>query len=174
MERSLKLCEIGDLKPLASLARETFIAAFGQQNDPVDFESYMKSAFSDDALREELANPDSVFYLVREQDVNVGYFKLNFNNAQTDIREATSCELERIYVAPLWQGLGIGKWMLDRAIGIALQHEKNYMWLGVWEKNISAIRFYEKLGFVKFGTHPYYIGSDKQTDWLMRIDLVPS
>jgi ribosomal protein S18 acetylase RimI-like enzyme len=48
---------------------------------------------------------------------------------------------------------------------------KRYLWLGVWEHNRGAIRFYERHGFVKFGEHPYYVGNDCQTDWMMRLDF---
>jgi len=54
---------------------------------------------------------------------------------------------------------------------LALKTGKSFLWLGVWEKNIRAISFYKEHGFVKFGKHPYYIGKDKQMDWLMRYEL---
>lgn len=174
MELLLSKCGLKDLEQLGSIARETFTAAFAHLNDPKDFDNYMDIAFSDARLKAEISNPDSEFYFVHYEDKNVGYFKLNFNEAQTEIQDLNACELERIYVASRWQGRGIGEWMLNQAKELSLRLDKTYLWLGVWEKNTSAIRFYEKLGFVKFGTHPYYIGSDKQTDWLMRIDLVPS
>jgi ribosomal protein S18 acetylase RimI-like enzyme len=50
--------------------------------------------------------------------------------------------------------------------------KKAYIWLGVWEHNTAAIRFYERLGFEKFAMHPYYIGKDRQTDWLMKMNLI--
>ena len=80
-------------------------------------------------------------------------------------------ELERIYIIKEFQGRKIGQKLLQRAMKIGFERNKAYLWLGVWEKNVDAIRFYQKHGFVKFGTHPYYIGNDKQTDWLMRYDL---
>lgn len=174
MELSLKKCGIHDLEPLRRIARETFISAFSDKNDPVDFKNYMDNAFSEEQIRRELVHPDSDFYLVRSEGINVGYLKLNYNNAQTDIRDAIACELERIYVSPDYQGRGIGRWMLDRVIELAGIKKKHFVWLGVWQENKDAVRFYEDYGFYKFGTHPYYIGRDKQTDWLMRIDLVPS
>jgi ribosomal protein S18 acetylase RimI-like enzyme len=70
-----------------------------------------------------------------------------------------------------FQGEQIGTKMLFKAIEIAFDKNKKHLWLGVWEKNTDAIRFYQKHGFLKFNTHPYYIGKDKQTDWLMRFDL---
>ena len=174
MELTLKRCELSELDRLGTIARETFIASFAHLNDPTDFKLYMEDAFSENRLRSELSNPDSEYYLARNADTDVGYFKLNYNSAQTDIQDPHACELERIYVAPSWQGRGIGEWMLKQAIHLTQNKQMTYIWLGVWEKNEAAIRFYEKLGFVKFGTHPYFIGTDKQTDWLMRLDLVPS
>ncbi|MGB5647238.1 MAG: GNAT family N-acetyltransferase, partial [Muriicola sp.] len=80
-------------------------------------------------------------------------------------------ELERIYVLTHYQGQGIGDWIMEQVIRLAKEAEKRFIWLGVWEKNTAAIRFYEKKGFIKFGKHPYYIGKDKQMDWLMKLDL---
>jgi ribosomal protein S18 acetylase RimI-like enzyme len=38
------------------------------------------------------------------------------------------------------------------------------MWLGVYQENKRAKRFYEKLGFERVGEHDFWLGSDKQTD----------
>ncbi|MEM9391391.1 MAG: GNAT family N-acetyltransferase, partial [Bacteroidota bacterium] len=46
-----------------------------------------------------------------------------------------------------------------------------YIWLGVWEYNTDAIRFYERLGFTPFGQHSFILGSDHQTDILMKKPL---
>ena len=96
---------------------------------------------------------------------------MNTNGAQTDIKSEESIELERIYVIHKFQGQQIGKQMLQEAVRLACEFEKTYLWLGVWERNTDAIRFYQKHGFIKFDTHTYYIGKDKQTDWLMRFEL---
>lgn len=96
---------------------------------------------------------------------------MNQHQAQTDMKSDDGMELERIYILDEFQSRGYGKWILDKLIQLGLQAYKSFLWLGVWEKNEKAIRFYQRHGFVKFGTHPYYIGKDKQTDWLMRLDL---
>ena len=44
---------------------------------------------------------------------------------------------------------------------------KSKIWLGVWEKNISAIKFYRKLGFKIFSSHDFQLGDDLQTDLMM-------
>ena len=47
----------------------------------------------------------------------------------------------------------------------------NKVWLGVWEKNFKAIRFYKKYGFKKFGQHNFLLRNDLQTDYLFEIDV---
>jgi ribosomal protein S18 acetylase RimI-like enzyme len=41
------------------------------------------------------------------------------------------------------------------------------LWLGVWERNPRAIRFYEKCGFADAGSQTFVLGSDPQTDRIM-------
>ena len=41
------------------------------------------------------------------------------------------------------------------------------VWLGVWEFNPRAIRFYTRHGFKKVGDHKFVLGNDAQNDWLM-------
>ena len=166
-----KKCTNSDLDKLVEISRKTFVEAFEKDNDPEDFSTYIDKAFEKSNIEEQLLNPNSIFYFVYFDELLVGYFKLNENAAQTDIKSKESIELERIYVLEEFQGNRIGAQTLQEATKLASQKRKNFIWLGVWQKNEDAIRFYQKHGFIKFDTHPYYIGKDKQTDWLMRFEL---
>ena len=168
----LQKCSIDHLDQLTKVSRKTFIDAFEADNDPKNFQDYINFAFDKNKLGKELINPNTSFYFVYTDNDLVGYFKLNESLAQTDIKAKESIELERIYVLHQFQGKKIGQWMLDRIKELAFRKGKSCLWLGVWQKNTKAIKFYEKHGFSKFDTHPYYIGKDKQTDWLMRFDLI--
>ncbi len=172
MNLSYKICTEKDLQILVEISINTFISAFEKQNDPEDFKAYIDKAFSITRLEKELLDPNVGFYFVSKDNNLVGYFKLNEKEAQTEPFGNTSVEIERIYVLNEFQGRQIGHQMLNQIIEIANQKRLTFIWLGVWEMNTSAIRFYERYGFAKFNTHPYYIGKDKQTDWLMRLDLV--
>ena len=172
MELRLQKCEIDQLAFLVSLSRNTFVDAFEKDNNPEDFENYLDFAFNPDRIADEVLDADSDFYFVYLNKDVVGYFKLNQLQVQTDIKDDYSLELERIYVLKEFQGKQIGRWMLEEVKALAREKEKTFVWLGVWEHNTKAIAFYETYGFQKFGTHPYYIGTDKQTDWLMRINII--
>ena len=171
MRLTFHQCNSSDLDKLVEISRKTFVDAFEKDNDPEDFESYIDMAFNKSNIERQLQNPDSAFYFVFKDEILVGYFKLNENSAQTDIKAKECIELERIYVLEEFQGNGIGVQVLRETLKLAAQEQKQFIWLGVWQRNMDAIRFYEKHGFVKFGTHPYFIGKDKQTDWLMRLEI---
>ena len=122
-------------------------------------------------MRTELSNPDSSFHFLYWDDRLAGYIKLNEAGAQTDVHDEQSLELERIYISKEFQGHGLRRFLMDQAIGIALQRKKKYVWLGVWEKNTKALAFYKKSGFYPVGTHTFVMGDDVQTDYIMRRDL---
>lgn len=171
MQLHFQECTHADLNTLVEITRKTFVDAFEKDNDPEDFNTYIDKAFDKNNIEQQLGNPDSIFYFVYKDEVLSGYFKLNEHAAQTDIKSEESIELERIYVLQDFQGQKIGQWMLKEVVNLARSMQKEFLWLGVWEKNSRAIAFYENNGFSKFGKHPYYIGKDKQMDWLLRIDL---
>ncbi len=171
MNLRLQRCSASHIEQLAAISRTTFIDAFEKDNNPEDFKAYIDFAFNRGKLLGELKGLDTTFYFVYKNADLVGYLKLNENDAQTEIKSEGGMELERIYVLRDFQGQHIGQWLLNEAKKIASLKKKSFLWLGVWEKNVSAIRFYQNHGFSKFGTHPYYIGKDEQTDWLMRVEL---
>jgi len=118
-------------------------------------------------------NPYSSFYfMVKDELGMVGYVKINRKDAQKEQFDNNAIELERIYVLKEFQGRRIGQEALTLVIEVAKTHEASCLWLGVWEKNVKAIDFYERHGFKKFGQHPYLIGKDEQYDWMMKLDLV--
>ena len=171
MQYEFRQCGLADLDRLVDLSKSTFIEAFQKANDPEDFQSYLATAFSKEKIKEELLEKNSVFYFVEYSGTILGYFKLNEQEAQNEFCEENGMELERIYVVSSAQGKGIGGKILQYVIDIAKRKEKEYLWLGVWEHNLGAYRFYQRLGFEKVGIHPYYIGNDKQIDWLLKKQL---
>lgn len=170
---SLRLhrCCPADLRSLQEIARETFCATYESDNDPQDFKTYINNAFSSEALRSILNDPASLVYFIYQDKSLAAYFQLNSWTAQSDLHIKNTLELQRIYIRTEFQGKGMGKWILEGIRRIARGRGVDWIWLGVWEKNKNAIEFYRRCGFRKFGEHPFYIGQDRQTDWLMRMDV---
>jgi ribosomal protein S18 acetylase RimI-like enzyme len=90
---------------------------------------------------------------------------------EDDDTDRKAIEISRIYVTKQSKGRGVGKALMDKCIGTATEMNKAQIWLGVWEHNLHAINFYKKAGFEKYGEHIFMLGSDPQTDWLMKKQL---
>jgi ribosomal protein S18 acetylase RimI-like enzyme len=168
MEVTLSSVNSNETELLRQLAIQTFEEAFGSDNSEQHMRDYVTLSFSIDQLTSELQNPESSFLFARYGHEVVGYLKLNWGVAQTEQFNQTSLEVERIYVLKNYQGNQIGQRFLDYAISTAQEKNVEFIWLGVWEENTKALRFYKKNGFAPFGTHSFMLGSDKQTDLLLK------
>lgn len=130
---------------------------------------YLESKFSNEKLKAELEDKSSEFYFAEIENDVIGYLKINFGHSQTEIKNENALEIERIYVLKEFHGKKVGQVLYEKAIEIAKQKVVDYVWLGVWEENPRAIRFYEKNGFVEFDKHIFMLGDDKQTDIMMKL-----
>lgn len=167
----IRRVEVHEAALLKQVAEQIFFETFAASNDPLAMKQYMEKAFALETLEEELKNPASQFYFSEEGATVSGYLKVNFAPAQSDVKDAQSLEIERIYVHRGFQGKGIAQTLLQKAIAIAGENELAYLWLGVWEHNPRAIRFYEKNGFKIFSSHEFLLGEERQTDLLMKREI---
>jgi len=166
--RKVRKDEIADLR---ELGEETFVKAFEDQNNPDDFKQYLSESFSLASIKGQIEDPDSIFYFVEKGDQKIGYLKLNRGSAQTEQELENAIEIERIYLLPGHQGQGIGAQLIEKSIAIAKEEGFSTVWLGVWEENPAAIKFYKRHGFVQFAQHKFMVGSDEQTDAMMKLEL---
>lgn len=167
MTISLKECTFEDLQVLQEIGIETFTDTFAAHNTPEDLKAYLDKAYNPEKLKEELSAEDSTFYLLYCEDEPAGYMKVNVDAALTEATGADSLEVERIYIRAGFKRRGLGRFLIDKATEIAGAQGKNLIWLGVWENNVNAIAFYEKMGFVRTGSHSFFMGDDEQTDFIM-------
>ncbi len=134
-------------------------------------ELYLQLNFNAERLTEEISNPESEFYGARKDGAIAGYLKLNFGQAQNELRDQNGLEIERIYVLKKFQGKQIGQSLYQKACAVAQARQASFIWLGVWEKNFKAQHFYKKNGFVAFSQHLFILGEDEQVDILMKRSL---
>ena len=163
--------ELSNLTELQEIAIKTFVKTIPADVKESDLTVYVQDRFGKKVLEQSLSNPDSRFYIAKQNEKAIGYLKINFGNAQTDVKDPKGMEIERIYILGEYFGKNVGNMLLGKALESARRKNLSYVWLGVWEKNPRAIRFYEKNGFVRFGIHSFKFGNDTHTDILMKLDL---
>lgn len=93
--------------------------------------------------------------------------KLNFGDAQVEDMGLDAMEVQRLYIRKAFKGCGLGTQLMNLALKTARERGLKKVWLGVWEHNEPAKRFYTGKGFVRVGQHAFWQGDDKQTDYLM-------
>jgi diamine N-acetyltransferase len=162
---------LADLVQLQEIGRQTFAETFSSTNTEENMKAYLEEGFSNAKLSAELDNPNSEFYFATLNNTVIGYLKINFGLAQTELKDDKALEIERIYVLQEFHGKKVGQLLYDQAIHLAKEKKADYVWLGVWEKNHRAIQFYTKNGFVEFDQHIFVLGDDEQTDIMMRLEI---
>ncbi len=170
-EIEIKKIGLPEIKELQIIGRQTFFETFADGNTAENMQKYLEEGFTVDKLTSELTNPNSEFYVALFGKKVIGYLKINFGQAQTELRDQEALEIERIYVLKEFHGKKIGQILYDKAFDIAKQKDADYIWLGVWEENPRAIAFYKKNGFVEFDKHVFKLGTDEQTDIMMKLRL---
>ncbi|MCP3794046.1 GNAT family N-acetyltransferase [Paenibacillus sp. CH40] len=165
-------CKREDLQVLQEISIETFNDTFKDQNSPENMKAYLERAFNFEQLEDELSNVSSEIFFIYFNEELAGYLKVNMNDAQSEKMGDESLEIERIYIKNKSQKHGLGKNLLNKAMEIAMEHNKKKIWLGVWEKNENAIAFYKKMGFVQTGAHSFYMGDEEQIDFIMTKTMI--
>jgi diamine N-acetyltransferase len=168
---TITMASIADLETVRQISKETFFETFAEANTEADMNKYLTENFSESKIAAELSNPESQFYIASLSGNPVGFMKLNTGAAQTELQDPTSLEIERIYVKNAFHGKKVGQLLYDKALETAQAAQKAFIWLGVWEENLKAIRFYEKNEFVAFDKHIFRFGDDEQVDVMMRREV---
>jgi ribosomal protein S18 acetylase RimI-like enzyme len=163
----IKKVTVNELYQLQKISRQTFFETYSAVNTEENMKMYLEERFSIEKLTDELHNPESEFYFAEFNNKVIGYLKLNFGQAQTEVKNTKALEIERIYVLKEFQGKKVGQVLYEKAMQIAIQKNAPYVWLGVWEENPKAINFYKKHGFIEFDKHLFMLGNDQQTDIMM-------
>ena len=157
-----------DAAALARFAARVFDEAFAPDNDAGDMAAYLAEAFRPDVQRAEILAPGSITLLADAGGTIAGYLYIARSLTPPCVTGPAAAELKRLYVDRSQQSRGVGKRLMDAGLAHASASGVRTLWLGVWEHNVRAQRFYAREGFVRAGEHAFVLGSDRQTDWIMQ------
>jgi diamine N-acetyltransferase len=158
---------IDDAAALAAFAARTFSETFAAENSAADMQAHLRHAYGAEQQTAELTSP-AVITLLAEMDGRlVAYAQLRRGPAPACVQPPDALELHRFYVDGSAHGTGVAQRLMATVWDAARTAGADHVWLGVWEHNARAIRFYAKAGFADVGSHDFVLGTDRQTDRLM-------
>jgi ribosomal protein S18 acetylase RimI-like enzyme len=167
----IRKVSLKDIEKLREIGKLTFAETFSSDNSEENMTEYLEKGFSTEKLNAELTDKNAEFYFAELDGKVIGYLKVNVGQSQTEIKIKNALEIERIYVLKEFHGKMVGQLLYEKALELAKEKKVEYVWLGVWEQNPRAIRFYKKNGFVEFDKHIFKLGNDEQTDIMMKLKL---
>jgi len=162
---SIRDATLADAPELATLARETYAAAFGASMSADDLAAHLDRNLSDACVRGYLV--EDVVLVAVQSGALVGFAQLGAaRGPRTDVVR----ELRRLYVRTDLIGRGIGSRLLEAALAHPVSAQADAIELDVWERNVAAQRLYARYGFGIVGSRIFEVASGAATglDLVMR------
>ena len=147
-----------DLTLLVTIGRRTFFDTFVGTCTDADMQLFLDTSYAPQKVQAELEDPNSRFLILEDETGPIGYSRLLGVSTE-------SVELVRFYMEQRAIGTGAAHRLMQDTLDLARQLQYQHVFLGVWEKNFRAQKFYEKWGFLKSGEKVFMVGEDPQTDW---------
>ncbi len=164
-----------DAGPLAVLAREAFVAAFGPLYQPDDLAAFLAEHRSRDAYAAQIADPDVRIMLAEHEYGALSAYCLIKLGAQfpehPEPRPARPVMLSQLYCAATTTGQGTGARLMDWALAEARDFQADAITLSVFSENYGAQRFYQRFGFAHVADIYFWVGSHRDDELLYELRL---
>lgn len=171
MDISIRRAGRDDAVLISVLATTTFYEAYCQQDESRNLAGYIAESFAVSTIIDEIDDPTSTFLIAEIDGKAVGYARLIDYSTTDGITGQRVIELKRIYLLERLWGSGAGEALLMHCIGSAAARGFDTIWLGVWEENQRARRFYDKFGFGQVGTLMFPYGDVVGTNLVLQKQL---
>lgn len=120
-----------------------------------DLITHLKKHYNQDKIFDLIKNPDYKCVLAELEGKPVGLMKLH-NNYLKDRFYISS-----LYILPGYQGIGIGKLLLEFAEKEASKFKYDRTWVGVMRDNREGLIWYKRHGFTFVEEKPFQMGTTK-------------
>ncbi len=172
MNYQFRLANFEDAAAIRQLSEKTFRDTYAIYNTPENMKQHVAKNFTLKQIENELQDTDSQYFIIEFEKEIVAFAKLLKNHSTEGLEGQKVVEIERFYVDKTLQGQQLGRKLMDFCMEWSVENNFEIIWLGVWENNPNAIKFYQKMGFEVLGKHTFVLGTELQTDFTMKRYLV--
>jgi diamine N-acetyltransferase len=158
-----------DAAVLAGFGAATFRTTYEIDVPAAALDDFIARTFGVALQMAELDDPARRFLLAELHDDLVGYALLEEATPSIGVPGDRPVLLNRLYVAPVAQGRGVGGALLARALLEAGAKGQDVLWLSVWEHNHRAIAVYRRWGFVDVGEIAFDLAGEPQFDRVLAL-----
>jgi len=162
----------GDCDILAALGertfRETFVDGFAIPYSTNDLAEFVANTYTPKAFAAKLADPAQALWLAFAGETPVGYANVGPCRLPHPDVQPHHGELYRLYLTQGQQGRGVGRRLMEAALGWLEENRPGPLWLGVWSGNVKAQAFYARYGFEKVGEYEFPVGATRDHEFILR------
>ncbi|TMW62566.1 hypothetical protein Poli38472_005184 [Pythium oligandrum] len=171
---TLRIASPAEAETLSAISSKTFFETFEDVYSAEDMQTFLSTACSVDKLRQEMEDPRmyTVFVYTKDDQVNpCGYGMVHDCTVRTgdDGVPEDYVQLKRLYLLKAVHGKGAARIVMDHMMEYMHAKQRKVIWLGVWEHNLRAQKFYEKYNFEETGEHVFMVGATKDRDLLFTL-----
>jgi ribosomal protein S18 acetylase RimI-like enzyme len=167
LKSHIKIAKNNDAADLSTFARRVFLETFGAENTPDDMALYIEESFTPSCQGAEIRDQMRSTLLLRIEDKLMGYAQLSWGKGVPQLKAQNPVELVRFYIDQKFHGKGVADNLLNACLDLSRSQSADVMWLGVWEKNARALKFYRKHQFQPNGDQIFQLGHDQQRDIIL-------
>lgn len=168
MNTAIRQAAQADVNLISVLGAVTFYEAYCEQDSSDNLANYITETFAPEKMLREIEDPNTTFFIIFKDEKAVGYAKLRTGEPHESVKNKPAIELQRIYILERVFGAGIGEILLKHSIETARKKGFKTIWLGVWEENRRAQKFYAKHGFNQVGKLQYPYGNVVGTNLVLQ------
>ncbi|QCE43375.1 GNAT family N-acetyltransferase [Psychroserpens sp. NJDZ02] len=141
---------LADHEVLLQLMQRIYPPAYQQLWKNKDCNWYIHSQYSLNNLTQELNVKTAAYYFIKYDNKTIGILRLVHDKAEA------STKLHRLYLDQEYQGLGLGKQLMQVSENHAKAQQSTVIWLEAMDTQVQALHFYKKAGFKIIDSYPLH------------------
>ena len=161
MSLTIRRATISDIQIISALGITTCYEAYFELDPSQDLAEYCVKFFGLQTLTAELEDANSTFLIAELNDKAVGYAKLREGKKIECLNDKHAIEVQRIYLLEKVKCRNFGRALMEKCFVIGKEKGYETLWLGVWDKNVHAQKFYESIGMKNVGTTDFSDGKNE-------------
>lgn len=145
---------IESVEQLSTVATQAYLDHYTHLWKNANADWYIQKSFSIEALTNELKDDNNAFYILKNEDTPLGFFKIVKSNPLSinGFSEQNALYFERVYFIKEAIGQGFGEIAFNFTQHLARQWGKKLIWLTAMDTSMKPIEAYKRMGFEICGT----------------------
>jgi len=153
-----------DAQALAAFGAQAFADTYREISDAQEIADYVAEHFQPEIMAAVISDPACTTLLAWMGEHLAGYAIVKDEPAPDCVTGPAPLKLWRIYLGESFIGQGLGARLMAEVHAEARSRGAQTLWLGVYDRNVRAVAFYERFGFAKVGGQEFMFGGQIYID----------